>query len=201
MNVAYNKRRRDVEVAFDMPDEQFGRHFRLSKATVLCLREEGPRGLRSQWSGKGVGPAFLRHSILAVVGGRRVDCSGEASRGQHQCATCRSSDRTCRDPQQSLAWKFVVIVRRGCDVIFQWVPSHIGLRCNEPAEALAKEAHHPSTPVNNQRRRLFDAYGRLGLPHVSLDHLRFRRARRITLLTAFEAMLNFFCDVDLFTRL
>ncbi|KAL3196206.1 hypothetical protein MRX96_015553 [Rhipicephalus microplus] len=38
MNVTCNKHHRDVEVAFDMPDEQFGRRFRLSEATVLRLR-------------------------------------------------------------------------------------------------------------------------------------------------------------------
>ncbi|KAL3205489.1 hypothetical protein MRX96_040782 [Rhipicephalus microplus] len=53
----------------------------------------------------------------------------------------------------------------------------------------------------DQRRRLFDAYGRVGLSHVSLDHLRFPRAHRITLLRAFEALVNFFHDADLFTRL
>ncbi|KAL3214499.1 hypothetical protein MRX96_034887 [Rhipicephalus microplus] len=53
----------------------------------------------------------------------------------------------------------------------------------------------------DQRRRLFDTYGRLGLPHVSLDHLRFARAHLITLLRAFEALLNFFYDGDLFTHL
>ncbi|KAH8022176.1 hypothetical protein HPB51_022573 [Rhipicephalus microplus] len=176
---------------------------------------------------------------------------------------------------QRIARKFVVIVRSECDVIFQWVPSHIGLRGNEAADALAKEAHHPSTPVStfvragdvanfriarhvrafhpdsrvatenpprplprtgigrraraflrlrtdcsrtaelhfrrtnsgspacaecradetiehvllqcrgyvDQRWQLFDAYGRLGLPYVSLNQLRFPRAHRVTFST------------------
>ncbi|KAL3196431.1 hypothetical protein MRX96_015484 [Rhipicephalus microplus] len=35
MYVAYSKRRRDVEVTFDIPYEQFGRDFHQSKATVF----------------------------------------------------------------------------------------------------------------------------------------------------------------------
>ncbi|KAL3176496.1 hypothetical protein MRX96_010292 [Rhipicephalus microplus] len=52
-----------------------------------------------------------------------------------------------------------------------------------------------------QRRRLFDAYGRLGLPHVSLDHLRFPQAHRSGLMQAFEALLEFFGDANLIARL
>ncbi|KAL3213706.1 hypothetical protein MRX96_007725 [Rhipicephalus microplus] len=52
-----------------------------------------------------------------------------------------------------------------------------------------------------QRRRLFDAYGRLRLPHVSLDYLRFPQAHRSKLLLAFEALLDFFGNTDLITRL
>ncbi|KAH8038050.1 hypothetical protein HPB51_020887 [Rhipicephalus microplus] len=40
MNVAYNKRRRDVQVVFDMPNEQFWRHFSLSEAKLMRLRHE-----------------------------------------------------------------------------------------------------------------------------------------------------------------
>ncbi|KAL3184680.1 hypothetical protein MRX96_006011 [Rhipicephalus microplus] len=72
MNVAYNKHRRDVEVTLGMPDEQFGRHFRLCEAV----------------------------RILPVVGERRGDRSGEAAHSQHLCETCGSSDRQRRDPQQ-----------------------------------------------------------------------------------------------------
>ncbi|KAL3184707.1 hypothetical protein MRX96_005813 [Rhipicephalus microplus] len=52
-----------------------------------------------------------------------------------------------------------------------------------------------------QRRRLFDAYGGLGLPHVSLDHLRFPQAHRSRLMRAFEALLKFFGDAALIARL
>ncbi|KAL3188341.1 hypothetical protein MRX96_023009 [Rhipicephalus microplus] len=167
---------------------------------------------------------------------------------------------------QRLARKFAVTVQSGCDVVFQWVPSHVGLLRNETADALAKEADHPSTPVSakpprtllrigisrrarafllrlrtncsrtaerrfrftnsgspsctecpvvettehillqcpgytEQRRRLFDAYGRLGLPHVSLDHFRFPQAQRSGLMRAFEALIEFFGDADLMARL
>ncbi|KAL3182553.1 hypothetical protein MRX96_007227 [Rhipicephalus microplus] len=40
-----------------------------------------------------------------------------------------------------LARKFAVIVRNGCDVLFQWVPSHVGLLGDETVNALAKVAH------------------------------------------------------------
>ncbi|KAL3213707.1 hypothetical protein MRX96_007726 [Rhipicephalus microplus] len=52
-----------------------------------------------------------------------------------------------------------------------------------------------------QRRQLFDAYGRLRLPHVSLDHLRFPQAHRSKLLDAFKALLQFLGNTDLITRL
>ncbi|KAL3213796.1 hypothetical protein MRX96_035287 [Rhipicephalus microplus] len=45
MNVVYNKRWRHVEVAFDMPDEQFGRRFRLSRATGVVILRRCRHGL------------------------------------------------------------------------------------------------------------------------------------------------------------
>ncbi|KAL3188825.1 hypothetical protein MRX96_002985 [Rhipicephalus microplus] len=47
--------------------------------------------------------------------------------------------------------KFTVIVRSGCAAPFQWVPPPptSGVRGNEPADALAKDAHDPSTPTTN----------------------------------------------------
>ncbi|KAL3232057.1 hypothetical protein MRX96_048424 [Rhipicephalus microplus] len=52
-----------------------------------------------------------------------------------------------------------------------------------------------------KRRRLFDTYDHLGLPHVSLDYLRFPQAHRSRLMQAFEALLEFFGDADLIARL
>ncbi|KAH8037484.1 hypothetical protein HPB51_011633 [Rhipicephalus microplus] len=52
-----------------------------------------------------------------------------------------------------------------------------------------------------QRLGLFDAYGRLGLPHVSLDHLRFPKANHSNLTQAFEALPDFFRDAGLIMRL
>ncbi|XP_075721852.1 uncharacterized protein LOC142765163 [Rhipicephalus microplus] len=195
---------------------------------------------------------------------------------------------------QRLARKFAVIVRNGCDVVFQWVPYHVGLLGNETADALAKEAHHPSTSISSfirvsnvahlriarhvralhpdsrvatgnpprplprtgisrrarafllrlrtdcsrtaarrfcftnsgspscaecpaeettepillqcpgyteQRRRLYDTHGRLGLPHMSLDHLRFPQTHHSRLMQAFEALFEFFGDAALIARL
>ncbi|KAL3186267.1 hypothetical protein MRX96_027993 [Rhipicephalus microplus] len=48
---------------------------------------------------------------------------------------------------QRLTRKFTVVVRSGCSVSFQRAPSHIGVRGDEAAHALAKDAHTPSTPT------------------------------------------------------
>ncbi|KAL3195249.1 hypothetical protein MRX96_015894 [Rhipicephalus microplus] len=45
------------------------------------------------------------------------------------------------------------------------------------------------------------APGRLGLPHVSLDHLRFPQAHRSGLMRAFEALPEFLGDAALIARL
>ncbi|KAL3226991.1 hypothetical protein MRX96_024496 [Rhipicephalus microplus] len=44
-------------------------------------------------------------------------------------------------------------------------------------------------------------YGKLGLPHVSAEHLLFPSANVATLRRAFYALLDFFGDANLFTRL
>ncbi|XP_049522843.1 uncharacterized protein LOC125945228 [Dermacentor silvarum] len=41
------------------------------------------------------------------------------------------------------------VCEQGCDLVFQWVPSHVGLQGNEEADRLAKEAH--SLPVSLSR--------------------------------------------------
>ncbi|KAH7938882.1 hypothetical protein HPB52_001822 [Rhipicephalus sanguineus] len=53
----------------------------------------------------------------------------------------------------------------------------------------------------DHRRQLFAANGRLGLPHVSREDLLLPCAHRTTLLQACYALLDFFGDADLFTRL
>ncbi|KAL3188289.1 hypothetical protein MRX96_003615 [Rhipicephalus microplus] len=70
-----------------------------------------------------------------------------------------------------------------------------------PAEETTKHILLHCPGYTEQRRRLFDAYGRLGLPHVSLDHLRFPQAHRSRLMRAFEALLEFFGDAALIARL
>ncbi|KAL3214894.1 hypothetical protein MRX96_006985 [Rhipicephalus microplus] len=50
---------------------------------------------------------------------------------------------------QRLTRKFTVIMRSGCAVSFQWVPLHVGVRGSKAANALAKNAHDPSTPTTN----------------------------------------------------
>ncbi|KAH7947377.1 hypothetical protein HPB52_010999 [Rhipicephalus sanguineus] len=53
---------------------------------------------------------------------------------------------------QRLFRKFTVIQNSGCDLAFQWVPSHAGVQGNEAADALAKEGHDPRTPVTSFAR-------------------------------------------------
>ncbi|KAH7963453.1 hypothetical protein HPB52_021220 [Rhipicephalus sanguineus] len=54
---------------------------------------------------------------------------------------------------------------------------------------------------DDHRRRLFGAFSRLGLPHLCLDELLFPSAQHSKVLQAFHALLDFFGDADLFTRL
>ncbi|KAL1472463.1 hypothetical protein MTO96_039305 [Rhipicephalus appendiculatus] len=88
-------------------DEQFRRHFCLTKETVWWLCDEVADEL------KGSRPTALsveRQVLCALrffatgsfrdVGGKRGDRSGDAARGQQLCATCGSSNRQRRDPQQ-----------------------------------------------------------------------------------------------------
>ncbi|KAH8029336.1 hypothetical protein HPB51_025286 [Rhipicephalus microplus] len=78
-----------------------------------------------------------------------------------------------------------------------WSPS-----CAEcPAEETTEHILLHCPGYREQRRRLFDAYGHLGLPHVSLDHLRFPQAPCSSLMRAFEALLAFFGDAALIARL
>ncbi|KAL3213555.1 hypothetical protein MRX96_035324 [Rhipicephalus microplus] len=168
-----------------------------------------------------------------------------------------------------LTRKFTVIVRSGCDVSFQWVPLHVGVRGYEVDDALAKDVHDPSTPATNFihsydvcgrsshatsalftrtpaqqpanlshacrqresrgsgspscvqcpadetvehilcqcpgyadiRHHLCNTYVQLGLPQVSPEHVLFPSANVATLLWAFNALLNFFGDAHVFTRL
>ncbi|KAL3186268.1 hypothetical protein MRX96_027994 [Rhipicephalus microplus] len=50
---------------------------------------------------------------------------------------------------QCLTRKFTVIVRSGCAVSFQFVPSHVEVRGHEAADTLAEHAHDSSTPATN----------------------------------------------------
>ncbi|KAL3213550.1 hypothetical protein MRX96_035319 [Rhipicephalus microplus] len=70
-----------------------------------------------------------------------------------------------------------------------------------PAEETTEHILLQCPGYTEQRLRLFDAYGRLGLPHVSLDHLRFPQAHRSGLMRAFKALLEFFGDAALIARL
>ncbi|KAH7939514.1 hypothetical protein HPB52_013456 [Rhipicephalus sanguineus] len=54
---------------------------------------------------------------------------------------------------------------------------------------------------DDHRRRLFGAYSRLGLPQLCLDELLFPSTQHSKLQQACYALVDFFGDADLFTRL
>ncbi|XP_049272479.1 uncharacterized protein LOC119397303 [Rhipicephalus sanguineus] len=46
-----------------------------------------------------------------------------------------------------LAAKYRTLAASGASVSFHWLPSHVGIAGNEEADALAKAAHQPGTPI------------------------------------------------------
>ncbi|XP_037505979.1 uncharacterized protein LOC119382352 [Rhipicephalus sanguineus] len=46
-----------------------------------------------------------------------------------------------------LAAKYRALAASGASVSFHWLPSHVGIAGNEEADALAKAAHQPGTPI------------------------------------------------------
>ncbi|KAL3224184.1 hypothetical protein MRX96_026765 [Rhipicephalus microplus] len=123
-------------------------------------------------------------------------------------AASRAASSACRDPRQS-APTSLRPVRRFCHSERNALPCDTYIECtrrlrdedllHDCSIALTQVYGIPATQTNGGGCSMHTA--RLGLPHVGLDHLRFPRAHRITLLRAFEALLNVFYDADLFTRL
>ncbi|KAL1436281.1 hypothetical protein MTO96_049796 [Rhipicephalus appendiculatus] len=94
----HGRRRREAEDAFDMPDDQLRRHFRLTEQTVWWLCDEATDEL------KGSRPTALsvERPVLCALRfyEERGDRSGDAARGQQLCGTCGLSNRQRWDPQQ-----------------------------------------------------------------------------------------------------
>lgn len=70
---------------------------------------------------------------------------------------------------QCLMRRFTVLVRSGCAVSFQWVPSHLRVRSNEAADALAKDAHDSWTLTTNFTHS-FDVVRQIIARHVGALH-------------------------------
>ncbi|XP_037518358.1 uncharacterized protein LOC119395143 [Rhipicephalus sanguineus] len=50
---------------------------------------------------------------------------------------------------QRVAQSLLALRQSGCDVVLQWLPSHVGIVGNEAADELAKRAHSSATPVTD----------------------------------------------------
>lgn len=66
-------------------------------------------------------------------------------------AALRQLAREDRGPPlaQCVAQSLLVLRRSGCDVVLQWLPSHVGIAGNEAADELAKRAHSSATPLTD----------------------------------------------------
>ncbi|KAL3225080.1 hypothetical protein MRX96_004663 [Rhipicephalus microplus] len=140
---------------------------------------------------------------------------GSVKGGRLRCCCQRHSDpRTAagkpvaRLPSTGIgrrARAFLLRLRAGCGRTAQLLSKQRGsgspscVQC--PAEETVEHILCLCPGYADIRRRLYDSYGKLGLPHVSAEHLLFPSANVATLRRAFYALLDFFGDANLLTRL
>ncbi|XP_037514829.1 uncharacterized protein LOC119391227 [Rhipicephalus sanguineus] len=69
----------------------------------------------------------------------------------HSRAALRQLAREDRGPPlaQRVAQSLLALRRSGCDVVLQWLPSHVGIAVNEAADELARRAHSSATPLTD----------------------------------------------------
>ncbi|KAL3242425.1 hypothetical protein MRX96_021226 [Rhipicephalus microplus] len=87
----------------------------------------------------------------------------------------------------------LAVLNLAADQLAELPPSSAVLFCDSRAAFL--------TLAKDICRRLCNTYAQLGLPHVSPEHMLFPSANAATLRRAFYALLDFFGDAHLFTRL
>ncbi|KAL3188258.1 hypothetical protein MRX96_003587 [Rhipicephalus microplus] len=133
---------------------------------------------------------------------------GSVKGGRLGCCCKPAGKPVARLPSTGIgrrARAFLLRLRAGCGRTAQLLSKQRGsgspscVQC--PADETVEHILCQCPGYADIRRRLCTSYGKLGLPHVSAEHMLFPSANVATLRLAFYALLDFFGDANLFTRL